>query len=307
MKPRVLIIAGPTASGKSALALDIARRLGGRIINADSMQVYADLRILTARPGPEALAEVPHRLYGVLDGDELCTAARWAEMAAAEIAEAQAEGVMPILVGGTGLYLRVLIDGIAPVPEIPEPIRSASRTLHAMLGGPAFHAELGRRDPVMAARLRPSDAQRLMRAHEVIMATGRSLADWQEEGRRQRRFEPLAFTLLPPREALYAACDARFAAMVAGGALDEIARLAERKLSLDRPILKALGVPELLRYHAGSIGLDAAIAQGQQATRNYAKRQTTWFRHQMAYARPIFEQYNYNIALAICQKVLEPA
>lgn len=303
----VIIIAGPTASGKSALALEIATALEGCVINADSMQVYRDLSVLTARPDAAAMARVPHRLYGVLDGDELCTAARWADLALQEIDAAQAAGLLPILVGGTGLYLRVLVEGIAPVPEIPEAVRAATRALHGQLGGAEFHALLNGLDPVMAARLRPSDAQRLMRAHEVVTATGRSLASWQEEGRRQRRFEPLAFTVLPPRAELYAACDGRFARMVATGALDEIAGLAARNLATDRPIMKALGVPELLRHHAGLLDLDTAIAQGQQATRHYAKRQTTWFRHQMPYANPITEKYNYNIAPLICQKIVSAA
>lgn len=303
----VIIIAGPTASGKSALALDIAKALDGCVINADSMQVYRDLAILTARPDAEALGQAPHRLYGVLDGAELCTAARWAEMALREIAAAQEQGMLPILVGGTGMYLRVLVEGIAPVPEIPEEIRAATRALHGQIGGAAFHALLAGLDPVMAARLRPSDAQRLMRAHEVVTATGRSLAAWQEEGRRQRRVEPLAFTLLPPRDDLYAACDGRFARMVETGALTEIAALAARDLPPDRPIMKALGVPELLRHHAGALDLETAIKLGQQATRNYAKRQTTWFRHQMPYANPISEKYNYNIAPLICQKIVSAA
>ena len=307
MSRPVVIIAGPTASGKSALALEIARSLDGCVINADSMQVYRDLAILTARPDADALAQAPHRLYGVLDGAELCSAARWADMAMAAISEAQGQGLMPILVGGTGLYLRVLVEGIAPVPEIPDEVRMATRALHAELGGAEFHTRLASLDPVMAARLRPSDAQRLMRAHEVIAATGRSLAAWQEEGRRQRRIDPIAFTLLPPRDQLYAACDGRFVRMIESGALDEIASLAAKMLSPDRPIMKALGVPELLCHQAGSLGLAEAITQGQQATRNYAKRQATWFRHQMPYANPIFTQYNYNIAPLICQKIVSPA
>ena len=303
----LIIIAGPTASGKSALALDVAKSLGGIVINADSMQVYRDLPILTAQPDEAARSQVPHRLYGVLDGAELCTAARWAEMAAVEIAKASAAGVMPILVGGTGLYIRVLIDGIAPVPEIDPEIRDAARALHAEIGGQAFLEALRGIDPAMAAKLRPSDSQRLMRAYEVATGTGRSLAAWQEEGRRQRAFTPLAFTLLPPRDDLYYACNARFEAMIEAGAMAEIAALASRDLPPDRPILKALGVPELLRYHAGQIDIETAIAQAQQATRNYAKRQMTWFRHQIPYATPIIEKYNYNIAPLICQKVLNSA
>ena len=307
MTTRVLIIAGPTASGKSALALEVAKSLGGIVINADSMQVYRDLPILTAQPDEAACSQVPHRLYGILDGAELCTAPRWAEMATAEIAKATAAGMMPTLVGGTGLYLRVLIDGIAPVPEIDPEIRNAARALHAELGGPAFLEALRDIDPAMAARLRSSDSQRLMRAYEVAAGTGRSLAVWQEEGRRNQAFTPLAFTLLPPRDDLYRACDARFGAMIAAGAMAEIAALASRDLPPDRPILKALGVPELLRYHAGQIDLEPAIALAQRATRNYAKRQMTWFRHQIPYATPINEKYNYNIAPLICQKVLNSA
>ncbi len=307
MSRPIVIIAGPTASGKSALALEIARTLDGCVINADSMQVYRDLAILTARPDADALAQTPHRLYGVLDGGEVCTAASWAEMAITAIEQAQRDGLMPILVGGTGLYLRVLVEGIAPVPEISEEVRAATRALHAEIGGAEFHARLASLDPAMAARLRPSDAQRLMRAHEVIATTGRSLAVWQEEGRGQRRIEPIAFTLIPPRDQLYAACDGRFVRMIESGALDEIASLADRNLPPDRPIMKALGVPELLRHHAGQLDLAQAITQGQQTTRNYAKRQATWFRHQMPYANPISAQYNYNIAPLICQKIVSTA
>src|SRR4051812_3908656 len=223
----VLAIGGPTASGKSALALDAAEAFGGTVINADSMQVYADLAVLTARPGPEALARVPHRLYGVLPATEACSAARWRDMALDAIAEAAGQGRLPVVVGGTGLYLRALMEGLAEIPSVPAPVRADARARHARLGGPAFHAGLAARDPAMAARLAPGDTQRLIRAWEVLEATGRSLADWQAAPSAGPppglRFATLV--LDPPRDALYAACDGRFRAMVAAGALDEVARL----------------------------------------------------------------------------------
>lgn len=286
----VIVIAGPTASGKSALGLAVAEAFGGTIVNADSIQVYRELEILSARPGPAELARAPHRLYGVLSAAERCSAARWRALALDEIAAAQgaAQGAsrLPVLVGGTGLYLRALLDGLSPIPDIPAEIRAAALGRMAALGVPAFHAELGRRDPAMAARLAPADRQRLVRAWEVLEATGRSLADWQRESAAKAGDEPalapLCFVLEPPRPALYAACDARFRAMVDAGALAEAERLARLGLDPDLPAMKAVGVPELIAHLRGEMALEAAIAAAQQATRRYAKRQLTWFRHQMA-------------------------
>ncbi len=272
------VIAGPTASGKSALALALARARGGTIINADASQLYADLRILTARPTPEEEAAVPHRLYGVLDGAEIASAAGWAGMARAAIAATLAAGRLPVLVGGTGLYLRTLIDGIAPVPDIPDDVREAVRALP-----PGAAAELLRReDPAMAARLKPGDRQRIARALEVVRATGRSLLAWQAEpaGGIAGSHEVRAMRVGLPRPELHARADRRLAAMVAAGALDEVAALVARRLPADRPVLRALGVPEFARVLAGEMTLDEGRAAIALATRRYQKRQQTWGRNQ---------------------------
>jgi tRNA dimethylallyltransferase len=294
-------LGGPTASGKSALALAVAREFGGTVINADSLQVYRELPILTAQPTAEVRAAVPHRLYGFLSATERCSAARWAALARAEIDTASAEGRLPIVVGGTGLYLRSLLRGLAPVPEIPAAVRESARQRLAALGKAAFHAELAGRDPAMAARVRPSDAQRMVRAWEVLEATGRSLADWQAqaEGRPEdgsRRF--LTLVLMPERAPLYAACDARFRAMVEQGALAEAARL--RDIDPGLPAYKALGLRELIAHVRGETTLETAVAAAQQATRRYAKRQMTWFRHQVPEGRQVspttpFEQFSERI------------
>ena len=304
MSGKLIIVAGPTASGKSALALAIASAFGGTIINADSMQVYRDLRVLSARPDDAALATAPHRLDGILDGAELCSAARWATLAHGEIAAAQAAGRLPIVVGGTGLYLRTLLHGIAAVPEIPEEIREAARARHRAIGGEAFRAELAALDPAAAARLPAGDGQRLVRAYEVVTATGRTLGDWQRAGAEGvPRYDSRQFVLLPPRDALYAACDGRLEAMIAAGALDEVRALMARDLPPEMPILKALGVPELARHLAGEVDLAAAIAAAQQATRNYAKRQFTWFRHQLTDAEILDTQLSHSLHASVCQKI----
>ena len=282
--PPVVIVTGPTAGGKSGLALELAEAFDGVVINADSMQVYRDLEILTARPGAGALARAPHRLYGALPGHERCSAGRWRALALAEIAAARAAGKLPLVVGGTGLYLSALIEGLAQVPEVPAAAQEAAEARHRELGGPGLHAELAARDPAMAARLEPGDSQRLIRAWGVLEATGRSLAAWQAAGvaaggdNVAGRF--LRLVRLPPRAALYAACDARFLAMVARGALDEVRRLRERGLDPRLPVMRALGVRELGQHLDGALSLDAAVARAQQATRNYAKRQMTWLRTQ---------------------------
>ena len=277
----IVLIAGPTASGKSALGLAIAEEFRGTLINADSMQVYRDLAILTARPSAAELARAPHRLYGVLDAGEVCSAARWCAMAEAEIAAAQAEGRLPLLVGGTGLYFRALLKGLAPVPEIPAAVRAAARALHKSIGGVLFHAELARRDPEASTRLHPSDSQRLIRAYEVVTATGRTLRDWQRGDAAGTQRLAAALLLLPPREVLYDAIDRRFLAMIERGAPEEVRALLARGLAPELPAMKAVGVPELIRVIRGEISLEAAMALAQQASRNYAKRQITWFRHQL--------------------------
>ena len=279
----VVVIGGPTASGKSGMALDIAEAFGGTVINADSMQLYADLDVLTARPGAEDLARVPHRLYGVLPASERGSAARWRDMALAEIAAAHAAGRLPVVVGGTGLYLRTLMEGLSAVPSIPEDIRKAAHARLRELGGEAFRAELVARDPA-SAKLNPGDTTRLTRAWEVLEATGHPLSYWQTQTA-EGAPEGLAFTVLvldPPREALYANCDRRFRVMMGQGALEEVRRLDAQNLDPDLPAMKALGVPELSAHLRGELSLDEAIALAQQSTRRYAKRQVTWFRHQLA-------------------------
>ena len=290
----VLIVAGPTGSGKSALAIDAAVEFRGTVINADSMQVYRELRLLTARPSAEDESRAPHRLFGVLPAAEACSAGRWLAMAAEQIAAARTQGRLPIVVGGTGLYLKALTDGLAPVPEIPEAVRGEARALHRRLGGEAFKAELARLDPAAATRLPAGDGQRLIRAYEVVAATGRTLADWQ-------RREPTApavdarfatIVLSPPRESLYAAVDARFDAMMAAGALDEVRALVALDLDPALPAMKAVGVKELAAYLRGETGLEEACAAARQATRNFAKRQRTWLRHQLGSVERADEQYS---------------
>ncbi len=284
-QPLVMMIAGPTASGKSALAAAVAAEWGGTVINADSMQIYRELSLLTARPRGAELKAAPHRLYGVLSGAEACSAGRWREMALAEVEAALAAGRLPILVGGTGLYLKVFAEGLSAVPEIPAGIRASARAELAELGNAAFHSRLAERDPVMAARLEPGDSQRLLRAWEVLAATGRSLADWQAAPGAPAPYRFARLCLLPPRPALYATCDARLEAMVGpksegGGALEEVEALLALGFDPALPVMKAVGVPEFAAYLAGELSLEAALAQAQQATRRYAKRQMTWLRHQ---------------------------
>jgi tRNA dimethylallyltransferase len=300
MTPPLILIGGPTASGKSALALAVAEEFGGTVINADSMQVYRDLRILTARPGPAEEARAPHRLYGILDAADVCSAARWAAMADAEIAAAAAQGRVPVLVGGTGLYLRALVAGLAELPPIPPAARAEARRLHRALGGAGLRAALAARDPAGAARLAPGDTQRLIRAYEVVTATGRPLAEWQSAQQASPRYrEILPLILLPPRPALYAACDARMEAMVAAGAVEEVRALAARGLDPALPAMKAVGVRELGCHLAGEVGLGEAVALAQQSTRRYAKRQITWFTHQQLGGSPIHEQFSERVPAEI--------
>ncbi len=280
---KAILIAGPTASGKSALALAIATAFGGTVINGDSMQVYDLLRVITARPGPEDEAQAPHRLYGVLPPSQACSMGLWRQMAEAALDETWGQGRVPVVVGGTGLYLRSLIQGLSPIPDIPDPVRARCRAQFAEMGNEAFHRLLAQRDPEMAARLHPGNSQRLVRALEVIEATGRSLAWWQEQPHEGRvEADWLTMVIEPPREQLYAACDARLVRMVREmGALEEVRALAALELDPALPATKALGVPELTAHLRGVVDLDQAIANAQQATRNYAKRQLTWFRHQI--------------------------
>jgi tRNA dimethylallyltransferase len=280
-QPSLIIVAGPTASGKSALALALAEEFRGTVINADSMQVYRDLAVLTAQPGAAERARVPHRLYGVFDAAEACSAGRWRALAVAEMERAHSERRMPIVVGGTGLYLRALLEGLAPVPPVPAAARDEARALHARLGGPAFRDALAALDPETAQRLAAGDAQRLIRAFEVATATGLPLSAWRRRQGPAPDLAAAAITLLPPRPALFAACDARFLAMMQAGAPVEAEALLARRLAPTLPAMKAVGVPELGALLDGRLTLEAAVAAAQQATRRYAKRQYTWFRHQL--------------------------
>jgi tRNA dimethylallyltransferase len=279
-----ILIAGPTASGKSALALTLAQRIGGCVINADAMQVYRDLRIITARPSPAEEAGVPHRLYGHVDAAVNYSVGHYLRDASAAIEEARRLQRVPILVGGTGLYFKALTRGLAAVPPIPDAVRERVREMLATRGPEALHAELGQRDPAAAARLNPRDRMRIARAVEVIEATGRSLADWHQEGAAPILDPSRAIKLFlaPERAALYARINARFAQMLAAGAVDEVRRLAARELDPLLPAMKAHGVPWMIRHLRGELTLAEAAAQAQADTRHYAKRQFTWFRHQLA-------------------------
>jgi tRNA dimethylallyltransferase len=279
--PPVILIAGPTASGKSALALGLAAALDGTIINADSLQVYRDLPILSAQPEAAATARVPHRLYGYLDAAERGSVGQWRVLATAEVAAAHNAGRLPIVVGGSGLYLRALQHGLTAIPTIPAAIREEAAELYRRLGGTAFRERLAGLDPTSAARLPPGDRQRLVRAFEVSRATGTPIGQWQMRRSAPAPYGFAGILLVPPRAALYAACDARLVEMIAAGGLDEAKALMARGLPSDLPAMKALGIPDLRRHLRGEIPLDMAIAAAQRATRQYAKRQFTWFRHQM--------------------------
>ncbi|MCG6203012.1 tRNA (adenosine(37)-N6)-dimethylallyltransferase MiaA [Rhodopseudomonas sp. HC1] len=282
-RPAAVLIAGPTASGKSALALRLAQARNGIIINTDSMQIYRDLRIITARPTPDEEEVVPHRLYGTVDASVNFSAGAFVEAAAGPLAEARAAGRLPIFIGGTGLYFKALTHGLSAVPPVPAEVRDAVRLRLDRDGVVALHAELARHDMAAAERLAPADRSRIARALEVVLATGRPLADWHGE-----TSPPLlppdgvaALFLAPDREALYARIDARFAAMLQAGALDEVAALADRQLDPLLPAMKAHGVPALIRHLRGELSLQEAAVIGAADTRHYAKRQFTWFRHQL--------------------------
>lgn len=276
--PPLALIAGPTASGKSALALALAERADVTIINADSAQVYRDLRILSARPDEIDMSRAPHRLFGYIDGAEACSAARWAADARAEIAKAHEAGRLPTLVGGTGLYIRTLLNGIAPIPEIDPTVRAAVRGMAV----DAAYIALRQEDPDSAARLAPADTTRVQRALEVVRSTGHPLGYWH--ARRtggigsQLQLRPLI--LVPPREWLVQRSDARFLGMVESGAVDEVERLLMRRLDPDLPVMRAIGVREISAWLHGEMTRAEMVEAGRLATRQYAKRQYTWFRHQ---------------------------
>ena len=299
-RPPLALIAGPTASGKSELAVRLALALIGQgkhpvVVNADSAQVYADLTVLSARPSVDEMQGVEHRLFGTWDGALACSAADWATAAQEAIAQVHGEGGVPILVGGTGLYIRTLLEGIAPIPEIDPTVRERVRamtTAHAYLA-------LSREDPVRAAALAPMDSARIARSLEVVRSTGQTLAEWQASKTGgiggEVRLHPLL--LLPDRAALYARCDLRFARMLdpstgSRGAIAEVEALLARALDPALPVMRAIGVPEIAAYLRGECSLEQARSLGQQATRNYAKRQYTWFRRQPPADWPRIESFD---------------
>ncbi len=283
----ILIIAGPTASGKSARAIDVARQRNGVIINCDSMQIYDGLRILTAQPPPEDLERAEHKLYAALHPNDPCSAGTWRQMVDPVIREVLAQGKTPIIVGGSGLYIKALTEGLSPIPDVPDDIRRAAVAKQKLLGNPAFHAELEKRDPVMAARFHPFHTARLIRAWEILDATGKSLAEWQKEDRLAPpddwNFE--IEIIIPDRPVQHQRCNDRLLWMIENGVLEEIKELSKRvesgEIRTGIPLLKALGYKQLLAYINGELSKDEAISQAQAKTRQYAKQQVTWFRHQL--------------------------
>jgi tRNA dimethylallyltransferase len=282
--PTAILIAGPTASGKSALALKLAAERDGIIINADSMQVYADLSLLTARPSVEDLSQAPHEMYGFVAATDAYSVGRWLIDAAHAINEAHTKGQTPIIVGGTGLYFLSLFGGLSPVPEIPTDIRQHWRETAARSGVGELHLKLTARDPETAARLAPADTQRITRALEVLDATGRSLASWQRQPGVPVLDEAATERIVvsPPRDELHARANQRFDQMMATGALEEVAQLATLNLSTELPIMRALGVRPLLEFLGGKLDRETAIEQAKAETRQYQKRQSTWIRRQMS-------------------------
>lgn len=282
MEPRIWLIAGPTASGKSALALRLALAIGGEIVGADALQIYRDLSVLTARPTPEEAARVPHHLVGTVDAADGWSVGRWSRAAAETLAQIAARGRPAVVVGGTGLYFRALTHGLAEIPPTPPEVRDQAAADYDALGEAVFRARLALADPAAAARISPGDRQRLVRAWEVQAASGVSLSDWQgrtDPALPAGSYSPVA--LEPPRAWLYDRCDARLGAMLAQGALAEVALLAGRNLDPALPVMKAVGVRELSAQLRGDLSPAQALAAAQQETRRYAKRQSTWLRGQM--------------------------
>lgn len=280
-QPLITLIAGPTASGKSRLAMQRARETGAVVINADSQQLYADLRVLSARPSVEDEAEIPHRLYGVADAADAWSVGRWSRAVMDLLAELAAEGRPALLVGGTGLYFNALTKGLAEIPPVPVAIRDAVQAEVDAEGEAAFRRRLAEVDPAAEAAIFPADRQRLVRAFSVHRASGRALSDWKADTLpllSPDRYD--ALVVEPPRDRLYASCDARVDMMMAQGSLDEVRALVARDLTPDLPAMKAVGVRELAAHLAGELSLNDAVAAVKQSTRNYAKRQFTWFRNQ---------------------------
>ena len=281
---RAVLIAGPTASGKSEAAVRVAERCGGVVINADSMQIYRELRILTARPGPEEEARAPHRLYGTVAAGDAYSVGRWLGEVTETVRACESDGKLPVIIGGTGLYFQSLLNGLADIPEVPGEVSTRWAEAMRERGPQALHLDLARVDPDLAARVTPGDRQRILRGLGVHEATGRPLSAWQKlpnEGAVFGEDEVLGLVFWPDREALYRNCDARFERMIAAGALDEVRELMDLGLDPDLPVMKALGVRQLAAHLRGEMTLQEAVEDAQTWTRRYAKRQMTWFRRNM--------------------------
>ena len=304
-KPPVLVIAGPTASGKSALGLKLADALGGEIVNADSMQIYQDLPILTAMPDAEDQAQVPHHGYGVLDGAERCSVARWLDLTRDIVGDIHARGKTPILIGGTGMYLRAAMDGISPIPEIEPQYRDQASAQYDDMGGAAFRQALAEKDPVLAARLNDGDRQRLIRGMEVVLGTGTPLSQWQDiplQGQLKADFTTV--TIMPPRHELYDVINRRYPLMLEKGGIDEAQQLMARGLDPSLPLMKSVGLPPVLAYLKGEMDEDTMIHLGCQDTRRYAKRQMTWFNNQLKANFIEDSSYNEQFSESFIEKIL---
>lgn len=302
-RENIVVIGGPTAGGKSEIALQIAREFGGAVINADSMQVYQELKIVTARPDDAALSAAPHRLYGILPARERCSAGRWRRLALDEIAAAGGAGRLPIVVGGTGLYIKALLDGIAETPDIPEERVQKVTAWLDEAGLEAGRERLRAVDPATAGRLAAIDRQRLVRALSVFEHTGRPLSAWSAQGIRESAIRAFRIAAMPPRERLYPRIDVRFASMVDAGAIDEVLRLDALRLDPSLPAMKAVGVPQILAHLRGETDRTAMIAQGQTATRRYAKRQFTWFGRQYRSPDAVFAQFSESMRDELFNKI----
>ena len=303
---RYLMICGPTAAGKSAVALALAEQVGGTVINADSMQVYRDLRVVTARPSADEEARAPHRLYGIVDGSERASVASWLNLVAAAVDEARKAGRLPIIVGGTGMYLQAARDGIAPIPEVPAEIHQACLDELVARGGAAFRDELSKLDKETAARLFDGDSQRLVRAMGVVRATGRPISAWQSDPHQGALAgEAVAISVMPPRADTYARIDRRFAQMMEEGAVEEVEALAARRLDPSLPVMKAIGVREILAMQNGEIDRDRAIELASRDSRHYAKRQMTWIRNNYRAEIDINEKFSARIIKEIFSILLK--
>ena len=305
-KNSVLIVAGPTASGKSKFALELASKLNGVVINSDSMQVYKELRIITARPTAHDELRLPHKLYGIISVKKNCSVGIWADMAVAEIRTCWENGCLPIVTGGTGFYIKALTDGLSQIPDIPKLFRNKAIEIRNKIGKNAFHEQLKKIDPGSAERISPSDSQRSIRAYEVFLATQRSLTDWHSILPAEPKLDAFYQTIIfdPPRDKLYDNCEARLDGMVQNNVLDEIGGLNKLKLEPSSPAMSALGVPEFLAYLQNEIGFDDALASAKKSTRRYAKRQKTWFRNQIVPDLVLNTQFSESLTQKIFSKIL---